>query len=80
MDFHAELQRIFNSAEKQGLRKISVNAGDLHRRVGNYPGRNHRMPMCCSAMRVEMRNGDEIVQSPPRGNGASFTVEYMLPR
>jgi 5-methylcytosine-specific restriction protein A len=80
MDFYGELQEIFFSAEKQGLSKISVNSGELHRRVGGYPGPNHRMPSCCSAMRSVMRYGDRITQSPPKGNGASLTIEYQLPR
>jgi 5-methylcytosine-specific restriction protein A len=80
MDFHTVLREIFFSKEKQGLSKIAVNSGDLHRRVGGYPGKNHRMPTCCSAMRSEMRDGDRIIQSPPKGNGASLTIEYQLPR
>jgi 5-methylcytosine-specific restriction protein A len=80
MDFHTPLQEIFFSGEKRGLSKIAVNAGDLHRQVGGYPGHNHRMPMCCAAMRSAMRNGDKIIQSPPKGDGASFTIEYQLPR
>jgi 5-methylcytosine-specific restriction protein A len=80
MDFHTPLREIYFSGEKRGLSKIAVNSGDLHRQVGGYPGPNHRMPMCCAAMRSEMRNGDKIIQSPPKGNGASLTIEYQLPR
>jgi 5-methylcytosine-specific restriction protein A len=80
MDFTGELQRIFADAEQRGLNSISVNSGELHRRVGGYPGRNHRMPMCCSAMRRIMKDGDIIIQAPPRGDGASLTIEYQLPR
>lgn len=39
MDFHTVLREIFFSKEKQGLSKIAVNSGDLHRRVGGYPGK-----------------------------------------
>jgi len=80
MDFHGELHRIFSDAGIRGLNRISVTSGDLHRRVGGYPGHNHRMPACCSAMRPEMREGDRITQSPPSGNGATLTIEYQSPR
>jgi 5-methylcytosine-specific restriction protein A len=80
MDFAGELQRILTDAEQRGLTAIRVNSGELHRRVGGYPGQNHRMPMCCSAMRAMMRSGDSIIQQPPKGNGASLIIEYLLPR
>ncbi|MHB9291490.1 hypothetical protein Holit_00567 [Hollandina sp. SP2] len=79
-DFRTQLRKILSSAEKQGSSKIQVNSGDLHRQMGGYPGQNHRMPMCCSAMRAEMQSGDEIIQGPPKGNGASLTIAYRLPR
>jgi 5-methylcytosine-specific restriction protein A len=80
MNFTDELKKILVDAEQRGLPNIQVNAGNLHRRVGGYPGPNHRMPMCCSAMRAMMRDGDIIVQTTPSGNGASITIEYRLPR
>jgi hypothetical protein len=48
--------------------------------VGGYPGNNHRMPVCCAAMRAEMRAGDNIVRAPPSGDGANVVIEYRLPR
>jgi 5-methylcytosine-specific restriction protein A len=59
---------------------VDINAGELHRAVGGYPGRSHRMPICCAAMREEMRAGDEGVTSPASGYGASLTIRYLLPR
>ena len=59
---------------------IDINAGELHLRVGGYPGPNHRMPVCCRVMKEEMHPGDIILQEPPKGAGASLTVRYMLPR
>lgn len=55
---------------------VDVNAGDIHREVGGYPGTNHRMPVCCSTMRDLMKADDEIIASPPKGNGASLTIRY----
>jgi 5-methylcytosine-specific restriction protein A len=59
-----------------------MSAGDLHRRVGDYPGNDHRMPVCCGVMRDAMDEdvGDAIVSSPPSGDGASLLVRYVLPR
>jgi 5-methylcytosine-specific restriction protein A len=57
-----------------------VTAGELHRRVGEYPGPNHRMPVCCSVMRQAMTHRDHEVCAPPKGNGASLRIRYYLPR
>jgi len=54
-EFHAALQKAFQSASREGVRYVDIQAGWLHRRVGGYPGRNHRMPVCCAAMRAEMQ-------------------------
>ncbi|GHV63075.1 hypothetical protein AGMMS49587_11910 [Spirochaetia bacterium] len=80
MDFNAELDKLFSEAESRGEVVLRVNAGELHRRVGGYPGQNHRMPACCSAMRAKMRDTDQIIQTPPEGDGANLTIEYRLPR
>ncbi|GHU69184.1 hypothetical protein FACS189450_01550 [Spirochaetia bacterium] len=80
MDFNAELDRLFSEAEKRGEVVLQINAGKLHRLVGGYPGPNHRMPSCCSAMRTRMRDADQIIQAPPEGDGANLTIEYRLPR
>ncbi len=79
--FHDELRRIFQMAEQQGLAYVDVNAGELHRRIGDYPDpHEHRMPTCCNVMRQYMQDGDSVLQAPPKGNGASLTVRYRLPR
>lgn len=79
-NFQEELIKIFEEAEKSGLPSVEVNSGELHRKVGGYPGNNHRMPMCCSVMRQFMNNNDSVIQSPPKGNGASLTIRYAIPR
>jgi len=78
--FQAELDRMLQSAQQQGFSHIDVTSGDLHRRVGGYPGRNHRMPICCSVMRGSMTSGDTVLQEPPKGKGATLIVRYKLPR
>ncbi len=79
-NFSRELRAILASAGKLGLRAVDVKAGDLHRRVGGYPGTDHRMPLCCGAMRQAMKAGDEVVRAPASGKGASLVVRYRLPR
>ena len=79
-DFQNELERIFELAQKEGKAFVDVSSGDLHRKVGGYPGRNHRMPVCCNIMRHYKKPEDQIISAPPRGLGASFTIRYLLPR
>jgi len=79
-DFRAELAKIFEEAESKGYSHVDVMSGDLHRRVGGYPGPDHRMPVCCSVMRRAMKPGDQILEEPPRGAGARLRIRYHLPR
>lgn len=66
-DFEGELQRIPTAAAAAGQSSVKVSAGELHARVGGYPGQNHRMPLCCQVMKDAMRPGDVVLQSPPSG-------------
>ncbi len=81
-DFKNELHRMMVEAMKEGKEFAEVNAGQLHRRVGDYPGGNHRMPVCCQVMRGALAPaaGDVILEEPPSGQGASFTIRYIMPR
>lgn len=81
-EFKNELHRMMLEATSAGEESVEVNAGHLHRRVGGYPGRNHRMPVCCQVMRAALAPdaGDVILQEPAGGQGASLTVRYVLPR
>jgi hypothetical protein len=80
--FREELSSIFQEAVGENRSTVEVNAGELHRRVGDYPGPNHRMPLCCSVMREAFKPsaGDVIVEEPPSGKGARLTIRYVLPR
>jgi len=78
--FQDALERRFQVAAAKGQQSIDVRAGDLHQEVGNYPKPNHRMPTCCSILRSAMRGGDVILSQPLKGNGASLTIRYQLPR
>jgi len=77
-DFKNTLKEIIDIAKILKLTGIIVRSGNLHRIVGGYPAKNHRMRMCCNAMRQLMETGDEIVTEPPCGDGANFEVLYRL--
>lgn len=81
-DFRNELHRLMLEAMKAGETFAEIKAGALHRRVGDYPGTNHRMPVCCGVMRkaFSAHSGDIVVAEPPKGQGASLTIRYVLPR
>lgn len=80
-DFRKELHAQIQRAIRQGRPHVEINAGELHRAVGGYPGESHRMPMCCQAMRDELQNGDAtVVFETTSGNGAALTIRYKLPR
>ena len=78
--FRVALRLVLNRAIYQGVASVDVNAGSLHRIVGGYPGRDHRMPICCAVMRAEMEGKDVIIAAPPKGQGARLTIRYTLPR
>jgi hypothetical protein len=81
-DFKLELYRMILEAMKTEKEFVEINAGELHRRVGDYPGTNHRMAVCCKVMRSNFAPdvGDMIVKQSPSGQGASLTIRYLLPR
>ena len=79
-DFQNELDKIFRDAQSQNLQAVEVTSGELHRLVGGYPGKTHRMPACCQVMRANMQAGDQILSAPPKGNGATLVIRYCLPR
>ena len=77
-DIANEIIKIQNEAREHGLREIQINSGDLHRRLGGYPGKDHRMPLVCHVMDQFMTKRDEIICAPPSGIGASKTNCYYL--
>ena len=79
-EFQAELDAIFKEAQHKSLSHVDVVSGDLHRRVGGYPGRNHRMPVCCRVMRHNIQTGDTVLHEPLRRNGATVKIRYKIPR
>jgi hypothetical protein len=78
--FEDLIERQLAEAEARGAPSVCVNAGEVHRAVGGYPGPDHRMPVCCRVMRDMMRDGDRVTSEPRKGQGASLEIEYRLPR
>jgi hypothetical protein len=79
-DFRSALIQIFKDSQQKGITFIDVRSGDLHKRLGDYPGTNHRMPICCSVMREFCDTEDITVTSPPKGDGANLVIRYYIPR
>ena len=79
-DFRREVANRLREAELKGATELAINAGQMHRKLGGYPSKAHVMPVCCNAMRDAMSAGDRVVQTPPKGRGASLTISYTLPR
>jgi len=79
-DFESALRSLLATAQEEGKPHLDVVSGDLHRMVGGYPGSQHRMPSCCDVMRNAKKPGDEMLNSPLKGKGATLKVRYYLPR
>lgn len=79
-DFWLQLNILITKASENGQPFVDIQAGELHRKVGWYPGSKHRMPVCCRIMKEEMQDGDLVLDEPPKGVGASLAIRYQLPR
>lgn len=56
---------------------IDLLSREVHERVGGYPSKDHRMPVCCDAMYNQMRADDTVMNSPPKGKGATLRIRYF---
>ena len=81
-EFRQELYKVMHEAVKRGKGYIDIDAGELHGRVGDYSGPNHRMPDCCQVMKAAIAADyeDVILHEPASGQGASLTIRYVVPR
>ena len=52
--------------------------GEVHRTLVRIE--TYQMPVCCQVMYREQRAGDHVVAAPPKGQGATLSIEYQLPR
>jgi 5-methylcytosine-specific restriction protein A len=78
--FLEAIDAIFLEVQRDGTPSIDIISGELHRKVGGYPGPNHRMPVLCGIMKRIMLPGDKIISEPPSGSGATLRIRYQLPR
>lgn len=76
--FIEEILRQKIEAKRKGEKFIDLVSREVHMAVGGYPGQNHRMPICCSAMYSVMSDGDQVLETPPSGKGAYLTIRYFL--
>ncbi|MGV3554226.1 MAG: Swt1 family HEPN domain-containing protein [Croceibacterium sp.] len=79
-DFERYIRESLTEAVREGHSHLELNAGQLHRQLGGYPGKSHQMTSCCAAMHRVKKAGDLIIRQPPSGKGASLTIRYQLPR
>jgi 5-methylcytosine-specific restriction protein A len=79
-EFRAELRLQLRAAELRGATSVEINSGELHRKLGGYPGASHQMPSCCDAMYDEQRAGDVRLPGGPKKGKGVITVRYVLPR
>lgn len=78
--FERILTAWLQNAEQTRVEHIDIISRQLHCAASNYPGPNHRMPVCCQVMINSMEPGDLEVEAPPQGNGATLKIRYYLPR
>lgn len=76
--FEKEILRLFEEAKSNGKKEMIIISGDVHRKVGGYPGKNHRMPTCCDVMKSLMNTGDEIIFTTKSGQSARLEIKYFL--
>ena len=80
-DFKAELLAQLGQAMKQGRAHVEINAGELQKTLGDYPGTDHHLSAAaCNAMHEARSAQDTVIVQPPSGNGAALTIRYELPR
>lgn len=77
-DFRKEIMEQLNEAKNEGKEYIDITSGDVHRKLGGYPGRNHAMRTCCLAMYELMKEKDDVRYAPASGYGATVEIRYFL--
>lgn len=78
--FETALHDVLARADEQERQSAEVNAGELHRQLGGYPGPSHQLPLCCAVMRQAMRPGDEVTHQGADAADAALTIRFAMPR
>lgn len=68
------IRGLLDEAKLSGVSYLDINAGDVQKAVSD----NKHVPSVCSAMRSLMGDNDDILKSPPKGNGTSLLIRYYL--
>jgi hypothetical protein len=73
---------MFREALGMDRSAVEIKAEDLHARVGEYPGPNQRICLCCDVMRSVFapKSGDVLLKDTEPGREAELTIRYVLPR
>ena len=79
-DFEREVRERWRLAQVEGASYVDINAGEVHRKLGGYPGPGNAMANCCQVMERLREASDQVRESPRKGKGASLTIRYFLPR
>jgi hypothetical protein len=81
-EFRDALFETMADALRAGHEYLEIDAGELHRRLGGYPGPDDRIPNYCHVMKAQVSTewGDVILHDPPSGQGASLRIRYRVPR
>lgn len=80
-NFRVALRARFADAVNADLPSVIVEAGEFHNDVCKQLDlHTNRMPVCCGVMQAERRSSDELLRSPPSGQGPSLTIRYNLAR
>lgn len=77
-DFKSKIEQILYNARNQGDKYVDILSADLHKSLGGYPSKNHRMASCCEVMYSMMKSKDEVIAAPPKGKGATLKIRYYL--
>ena len=77
-DCKRELRKMFQLNPETLPAYVEVQAGELHERVFGESAES--TPVCCAAMRSELREGDCVLTGSHEEHGGAFTVRYALPR
>ena len=77
-DFIKEIEKIRQKFRAKGEAYVDIVSGDIHRNLGGYPGKNHRMQSCCRAMYEAMNTKDEVLYAPKSTYGATVKIRYYL--
>ncbi len=73
-DIREYITDLKNIAKSEGKTEIILIARDIHRELKL----KSRFPMVCNAMRQCMKENDDILFQPAKGNSSTLEIKYKL--